>query len=41
MGVAHKKPDVVAPTYGEVVWGNGYRVMEWWGQAGRARKWPD
>ena len=31
---AHKKPDVVAPTYGEVVWGNGYRVMEWWGTSG-------
>jgi serine protease AprX len=30
----HKKPDCVAPTYGEVVWGNGYRVMEWWGTSG-------
>jgi serine protease AprX len=32
--VDHKKPDCVAPTYGEVVWGNGYRVMEWWGTSG-------
>jgi subtilisin family serine protease len=32
--VAHKKPDCVAPTYGEVVWGSGYRVMEWWGTSG-------
>jgi subtilisin family serine protease len=31
---AHKKPDCVAPTYGEVVWGGGYRVMEWWGTSG-------
>jgi subtilisin family serine protease len=31
---AHKKPDCVAPTYGEVVWGSGYRVMEWWGTSG-------
>jgi subtilisin family serine protease len=30
----HKKPDCVAPTYGEVVWGSGYRVMEWWGTSG-------
>ena len=30
----HKKPDVVAPTYGEVVWGSGYSVMEWWGTSG-------
>lgn len=30
----HKKPDVVAPTYGEVVWGSGYQVMEWWGTSG-------
>jgi subtilisin family serine protease len=28
------KPDVVAPTYGEVVWGAGYRTMEWWGTSG-------
>jgi serine protease AprX len=32
--VAHKKPDVVAPTYGEIVWGDSYRVMEWWGTSG-------
>ncbi|MDY3563515.1 S8 family serine peptidase [Gemmata sp. JC673] len=30
----HKKPDCVAPTYGEIVWGSGYRVMEWWGTSG-------
>jgi serine protease AprX len=30
----HKKPDVVAPTYGEIVWGSGYRVMPWWGTSG-------
>ena len=28
------KPDVVAPTYGEIVWGGGYRVMDWWGTSG-------
>jgi subtilisin family serine protease len=28
------KPDVVAPTYGEVAWGGGYRSMEWWGTSG-------
>jgi subtilisin family serine protease len=28
------KPDVVAPTYGEVVWGGGYQNMEWWGTSG-------
>jgi subtilisin family serine protease len=32
--VEHKKPDVVCPTYGEVVWGEGYRTMEWWGSSG-------
>jgi subtilisin family serine protease len=31
---AHKKPDCVAPTYGEVIWGSGYRVLEWWGTSG-------
>lgn len=31
---AHKKPDCVAPTYGEVVWGGGYQTMEWWGTSG-------
>jgi len=30
----HKKPDCVAPTYGEIVWGSGYQVMEWWGTSG-------
>lgn len=30
----HKKPDVVAPTYGEIVWGDDYRVMDWWGTSG-------
>ena len=28
------KPDCVAPTYGEVVWGCGYRSMDWWGTSG-------
>ncbi len=28
------KPDCVAPTYGEVVWGCGYRYMDWWGTSG-------
>ncbi len=31
---ARTKPDCVAPTYGEVVWGSGYRHMEWWGTSG-------
>jgi subtilisin family serine protease len=28
------KPDCVAPTYGEVMWGCGYSAMEWWGTSG-------
>ncbi len=32
--VRRDKPDVVAPTYGEVAWGGGYRHMEWWGTSG-------
>lgn len=28
------KPDCVAPTYGEVPWGSGYKVMDWWGTSG-------
>lgn len=28
------KPDVVAPTYGEVAWGGGHEAMEWWGTSG-------
>lgn len=32
--VKQNKPDVVAPTYGEIVWGGGYRDMEWWGTSG-------
>lgn len=28
------KPDLVAPTYGEVAWGGGYQPMEWWGTSG-------
>ena len=28
------KPDCVAPTYGEVAWGCGYRQMDWWGTSG-------
>jgi serine protease AprX len=31
---ATKKPDCVVPTYGEVVWGCGYRHMDWWGTSG-------
>jgi len=30
------KPDVVAPTYGEVAWGSSYEAMEWWGTSGAA-----
>jgi serine protease AprX len=30
------KPDFVAPTYGNVMWGCGYRAMEWWGTSGAA-----
>ena len=30
------KPDCVAPTYGEVMWGCGYSPMEWWGTSGAA-----
>lgn len=28
------KPDVVAPTYGEVAWGGSHVPMEWWGTSG-------
>lgn len=28
------KPDCVAPTYGEIVWGSSYTTMEWWGTSG-------
>jgi serine protease AprX len=28
------KPDCVAPTYGEVVWGTSTRRMRWWGTSG-------
>lgn len=31
---AFPKPDCVAPTYGQVVWGCGYRDMVWWGTSG-------
>lgn len=30
----YPKPDCVAPTYGEVVWGCGYQSMPWWGTSG-------
>jgi serine protease AprX len=30
------KPDCVAPTYGDVMWGCGYSPMEWWGTSGAA-----
>jgi len=29
-----RKPDCVAPTYGEVRWGDSYEQMEWWGTSG-------
>ena len=31
---ATTKPDCVAPTYGEVPWGSGYKQMSWWGTSG-------
>jgi serine protease AprX len=31
-----QKPDCVAPTYGEVMWGCFYMPMEWWGTSGAA-----
>lgn len=34
--IKRSKPDCVAPTYGEVVWGCGYQAMEWWGTSGAA-----
>ena len=30
----YPKPDCVAPTYGEVVWGDKYVDMPWWGTSG-------
>jgi subtilisin family serine protease len=30
----HPKPDCVAPTYGEVIWGSSYQHMQWWGTSG-------
>lgn len=32
--IQHKKPDCVAPTYGEIPWGASYRRMRWWGTSG-------
>lgn len=32
----YPKPDCVAPTYGEVIWGYAPRVMPWWGTSGAA-----
>jgi len=32
--VEFPKPDCVAPTYGEVSWGDGYRAQDWWGTSG-------
>lgn len=29
-----KKPDCVAPTYGEVPWGSAYTTRSWWGTSG-------
>ena len=34
--VATTKPDCVAPTYGEILVGEQYRSMEWWGTSGAA-----
>ena len=31
---AHPKPDCVAPTYGEIVWGCDYTTTDWWGTSG-------
>lgn len=31
---ATRKPDCVAPTYGEVIWGTSLRKMRWWGTSG-------
>ncbi len=36
LATANTKPDCVAPTYGEVMWGCGYSAMEWWGTSGAA-----
>jgi len=36
LGLSFHKPDCVAPTYGETVWGNGYVAMRWWGTSGAA-----
>ena len=33
-GQPEDKPDVVAPTYGEVAWGGSYISLEWWGTSG-------
>lgn len=30
------KPDCVAPTYGEILWGKTYIIKEWWGTSGAA-----
>lgn len=32
----HKKPDCVAPCYGEALWGGDYKIMPWWGTSGAA-----
>lgn len=32
----HLKPDIVAPCYGEVPWGDGFRRPAWWGTSGSA-----
>jgi serine protease AprX len=36
LSVERPKPDCVAPTYGEVIWGCGYQIFEWWGTSGAA-----
>jgi len=32
--VSKTKSDCVAPCYGEVLWGDAYRAMRWWGTSG-------
>lgn len=33
---ASPKPDLAAPCFGEVLFGHGYRTLEWWGTSGAA-----
>ncbi|BBM84482.1 S8 family peptidase [Candidatus Uabimicrobium amorphum] len=36
LSVTKSKPDCVAPTYGEVMWGGVYHYLDWWGTSGAA-----